>query len=221
AVRRFTARVVAARASSDWAQARALKAALDALHAAAEAAIDARHAANRAARQVERERLRQVEAGPAATRSADLAARADEVEHRAFKARLRAERAALDAELARFEARLRRIEQLRVAASRIMSRQLYDTYVFENALGERRTLRELFAPREPPSGAGDCAAPKLIAYALRNELTPLALAEFWWGLPPRSGGKEEGAFYAPCAEKCGVVLPFLLAGRTPPVTRAP
>ena len=140
------------------------------------------------------------------------AAQADEVEHRAFKTRLRQERAPLEASLSRVEHRLRRTQALRVAASRIVSRQLYDTYSFVNGLGQTKTLRALFAPGAPPSGAGDCAAPKLLVFARKHGLEPLALAEFWWGKQPRGGGRVEGAFYPPCAEKCGTLLPFLMAG---------
>jgi tRNA pseudouridine32 synthase/23S rRNA pseudouridine746 synthase len=198
-VRKLTARVIEARDSPEWARARAASAKLDEELAAEEEALLARHRLRRAAR---RELPR--------SRELDFAAREDEMEHRRMKARLRDLRAPHEAVLAGFERKLRRVRQLRVAASRIVSWQLYDTYAFENRLGERRTLRELFAPKAPPSGAGDCAAPKLIVFALRNGLTPLALTEFWWGKTPKDGARAEGVCYPPCAEKCGTLLPFLL-----------
>jgi len=70
----------------------------------------------------------------------------------------------------------------------------------------------LYAPSEPPGGAGDCAAPKLLAYAYAHGLRPLALAEFWWGAPPPGGGRVSGAFYPACRDKCGPLLPFMLEG---------
>ena len=121
-------------------------------------------------------------------------------------------RGAVERELRRFERRHRALDRLRRCVSRVASWELYDTYSFVNALGARVSLRELFAPIAPPSGAGDCAAPKLLVHALRNRLRPLALAEFWWGAPPRGGGRIEGKFSPACREKCGVVLPFLLEG---------
>jgi tRNA pseudouridine32 synthase / 23S rRNA pseudouridine746 synthase len=119
---------------------------------------------------------------------------------------------AVEKELRRFDRRHRALERLRRCVSRVASWELYDTYSFENASGARVSLRELFAPIAPPSGAGDCAAPKLLVHALRRKLRPLALAEFWWGAPPRGGGRVEAGFSPACSEKCGTVLPFLLEG---------
>lgn len=108
--------------------------------------------------------------------------------------------------------RLRAMERLRRAISRRVMRGIHDTYRLTNRLGETTTLRALFAPGEPPWGAGDCAAPKLIAAALREGLAPVALAEFWWGAPPPGGARVQGAFYPACTPKCGPILPFLLSG---------
>ena len=102
---------------------------------------------------------------------------------------------AAEAELATLPPHERRVR------SRVLLRLLHDTYAFANARGETRSLRELFAPVEPPGGAGDCAAPKLLAYAYRERLRPLALAELWWGPPPRSGGRHAGNFYPACRGK--------------------
>jgi len=61
-------------------------------------------------------------------------------------------------------------------------------------------------------GAGDCAAPKLLAQAYRLGLRPLALAEVWWGAPPLTGGRHAGVFYPACRGKCGGILPHMLGG---------
>ena len=86
------------------------------------------------------------------------------------------------------------------------------TYRFANARGATATLRELFAPAMPPGGAGDCAAPKLLAHAYRNGLKPLALAEVWWGALPRSGDRRAGSFYPACRGKCLPILTHMLDG---------
>ncbi|NRD58867.1 RluA family pseudouridine synthase [Corallococcus exiguus] len=110
------------------------------------------------------------------------------------------------------EALLAEVEHVRAERSRALWRQVTQGYVIPNARGETQTLASLFAPKPPPGGAGDCAAPKLLAYAFRNGLTPVDLAEFWWGAPPLDGRRESGAYYPACDNKCGTVLPFMLQG---------
>ena len=66
--------------------------------------------------------------------------------------------------------------------------------------------------RMPPSGAGECCAPKLLQYALTHGLEPIALAEFWIGAPSKTEIRQEGAFYAPCSGKCGPILKHVLKG---------
>ncbi|HUQ07236.1 MAG TPA: RluA family pseudouridine synthase [Kofleriaceae bacterium] len=90
--------------------------------------------------------------------------------------------------------------------------QIHDSYILTSGRGEPRRLRDLFAPNAPPGGAGDCAAPKLIAYALTTQLRPIALAEVWCGAPPRTGGRHDGAYYPACRGKCGPVLGHMLDG---------
>lgn len=114
---------------------------------------------------------------------------------------------------------LRVAVQARAARSRGLMAALHATYRFPNAAGEERSLAEIFAPHVPPTGAGDCAAPKLLAAALRQDLRPIALAEFWWGPPPPGGGRWQGHYYPACRGRCAVILPFMLQGL--PVEPAP
>jgi len=100
----------------------------------------------------------------------------------------------------------------RAARSRALLVRIHDCYVIANARGERKRLRELYAPAEPPGGAGDCAAPKLIAWAYARGLTPVALAEVWCGAPPLAGGRVDGGFYPACRGKCGPLVPWQLDG---------
>jgi len=100
----------------------------------------------------------------------------------------------------------------RTARSRVLMAQIQDCYRFASGRGEVRGLRDIFAPAEPPAGAGDCAAPKLMAQAYAKGLTPLALAEFWWGAPSVTGDRREGVFYAACRGKCLPLLTHMLDG---------
>ncbi|WP_343073494.1 RluA family pseudouridine synthase [Pyxidicoccus fallax] len=104
------------------------------------------------------------------------------------------------------------VEHLRAERSRQLWRRLTDSYVLPNARGEQQSLTSLFEPDAPPGGAGDCAAPKLFAWAYAHHLRPLALAEFWWGAPPLNAERRAGEYYPACQSKCGKVLPYMLEG---------
>ena len=102
------------------------------------------------------------------------------------------------------------LRELRSATSRGFMQTVYDEYQLRGPHGDVVPLRSCFAPHDPPGGAGDCAAPKLIGFANLHRLQPLALAEFWIGAPPTHGGRVHGVFYPPCRGKCGAILPRML-----------
>ena len=91
---------------------------------------------------------------------------------------------------------------------------LFRQYVVLNALGERKTILDIFAERDlvPPGGTGDCAAPKLLQYAYLHGLKPLAMGEFWYGESPEKEVRMQGCFYPSCTGKCGPLLAFMLQG---------
>ncbi|WP_244222343.1 RluA family pseudouridine synthase [Corallococcus praedator] len=142
----------------------------------------------------------------------DQESRGDKAEKRRWDAAQEQTRRDLAPRRAKAERRLRALDRLRRIVSRGFMKQLHDTYAITNARGETRPLRTLYAGAEPPSGAGDCAGAKLLAHAFAHRLQPVALAEFWWGTPPASGGRIQGAFYPACRDKCGPLLPFMLEG---------
>lgn len=194
-------------ADPDLAAARAELEAARARDAMDYAALQARHRDNR-------ERRRQARVGltdPHALHQLDQESRGDTAERRRFE-----DSRGVDQDLlARVEgadAERAELERLRADESRGLMLQVHDHYVIVNARGERRPLRELFAPGEPAGGAGDCAGPKLLGEAYRRGLRPLALAEVWWGAPPLTGGRHAGAYYPSCRGKCGPILPFMLQG---------
>jgi len=101
--------------------------------------------------------------------------------------------------------------------SRSLQTQMHNAYVLTNFAGETRSLRELITEGAMPTGMGDCCAPKLLHYAAIHDLTPLAMAEFWWGLPSADGYKIQGEFYGACVERCQPLMGFLLSGRRSPL----
>lgn len=86
----------------------------------------------------------------------------------------------------------------------------------------------------PPTGAGECCAPKLFGYALANNLRPVSLAEIFYDPSNEcraldkptdlksdiacdkptdlgaSAGRRHLQFYPPCDEKCKPLLPTML-----------
>lgn len=98
--------------------------------------------------------------------------------------------------------------------SQELQKWLFSNYIVLNGKGERRSVLEIFAERGlvPPGGTGDCAAPKLLQYALSHGLKPLSLGEFWYGASPEGEIRRSGSFYPACAGKCGPLLGWMLQG---------
>jgi tRNA pseudouridine32 synthase/23S rRNA pseudouridine746 synthase len=138
--------------------------------------------------------------------------RADTAELRRLDAAHRAAEGAVAARIAALTAERAALEAHRAARSRHFWDRIVDGYVVPDARGVHRPLSSLFAPHVPPGGAGDCAAPKLLAAAYRAGLRPLALAELWWGAPPVTGGRHAGHYYPACRGKCGPILGHMLGG---------
>ncbi|MCE6992615.1 pseudouridylate synthase [Dyadobacter sp. CY323] len=114
-----------------------------------------------------------------------------------------------------FESQVKDLKLMRQKHSLSLQNEIFDQYHFLNQAGERRSLRKIFADasyKNPPAGAGECAAPKLLQYAFNQGMQPLAIAEFWWGQSPKSDFWKHGQFYPACREKCGPILGHMMAG---------
>lgn len=153
-------------------------------------------------------------AGVSASRAhaLDQQSRGDAALRRQLLASQAKRRAASEVAVERWRRRLRALVRLRARASRNLQRLLHDQIRIPSPSGTHTPLRALFAPGEPPTGAGDCAAPKLLVAAHTHGLRPIALAEQWWGPPPVTGGRVDGGFYPACDRKCAPLLPALLDG---------
>ena len=94
-----------------------------------------------------------------------------------------------------------------------LQQQLFENYQFLNVLGEEKNVLQIFKSAShgnPPSAAGECAAPKLLQYAFKHRLRPIALAEFWWGNSPKNNEREHKEFYQACKDKCRPILEYML-----------
>lgn len=107
------------------------------------------------------------------------------------------------------------LKQERKKRSAALQEKLFGQFRMLNAKGERKNLCELFKSTPqgfPPSGAGECALPKLLQYAYSSDLTPLAMGEFWWGMSPKDEIRHHGHFYPSCKGKCEPILRHMLIG---------
>lgn len=119
------------------------------------------------------------------------------------------------------ESRLLELKRRRQRMSEGLQRWLFDSFELLNAEGEKKSLTDIFGLRYrrgmlpspvPPSGAGECCAPKLLQAAYRRGLRPLSIAEFWYGPSPGGEVRHHGAHYPACNGKCRPILEWMLRG---------
>ncbi|MEI8600678.1 RluA family pseudouridine synthase [Shewanella sp. PP-Sp27a-2] len=107
------------------------------------------------------------------------------------------------------------LRQQRKRLSAALQQKLFEQYRFLNINGTEKSLNGIFngtVELTPPAGSGECAAPKLLHYAFKHGLKPLAIAEFWWGAPPKSEIRQHKQFYPACLRKCQPILGHMLEG---------
>ena len=107
------------------------------------------------------------------------------------------------------------LKKIRKKRSAKLQKHFFKQYQILNCKGERKDLIELFADtiaQKPPAGSGDCAAPKMLQYAFEHKLIPLCMAEFWWGIQPKSEIRKHQHFYPACQSKCQPILSHMLSG---------
>ena len=110
-----------------------------------------------------------------------------------------------------FENEIQMLKQKRAAHSADLQSRIFEQYTFLNAHAKKKNLIDLF-DGNPPAGAGECAAPKLLQYSYLNSLKPLCMAEFWWGISPESEIRKHKQFYPSCKSKCEPILSHMLKG---------
>jgi len=120
--------------------------------------------------------------------------------------------ALLESEKSSFEKEISTLKQERKKLSLSLQKWLFDQYQFLNKNGDLKSLLEIFSDSDskvPPAGAGECAAPKLLQYAFKYDMAPIAIAEFWWG-ESLSEVRTHGQFYPACTGKCMPILHHML-----------
>lgn len=100
----------------------------------------------------------------------------------------------------------------RKSLSQNLMKEIHALYTVSNFSGKTQSLKEIYTGTGIPTGTGDCCAPKLLNFAARSNLTPLSLAEFYWGKENLSGTRQHGQFYESCTDKCQPILGYMLCG---------
>ena len=104
--------------------------------------------------------------------------------------------------------------------------KVHALYKFHCIDGNVRTLKEICAMynggKLPPTGTGDCCAPKLLDYAFAHDLMPISLAEASYTEQSVTAKLERpiapctlhtANLIPPCDERCGILLPAMLGLR--------
>jgi tRNA pseudouridine32 synthase / 23S rRNA pseudouridine746 synthase len=156
-------------------------------------------------RKAERQKLR----GSANSEELDRQSQQDGIERRNLKRLRDSALQPLREAIEQADHQIQELKQQRKVRSQSLQRQMHESYRLINFLGTSSTLQALM-PQGMPTGTGDCCAPKLLHYAATHHLTPIALAEFWWG--STTADKVAGEFYGACLERCQPLMGFMLAG---------
>lgn len=132
-----------------------------------------------------------------------------------LKKRVAAELKPFEEELKNAQTVLESMKEERRTASEALQNRLFSDFRLLNARGESKSLSEIFADtamKIPPSGAGECCAPKLLHAAYLRGLHPVSIAEYWYGKPKEGEVRIHGTHYPACRGKCLPVLGWMLQG---------
>ena len=90
-------------------------------------------------------------------------------------------------------------------------KNVFSLYSFTRFDGKKISLNQIIknhSNRLPPTGTGDCCAPKLFSYAFEKKIEPVSMDEVYFGRDTKH--KINGVSYPPCDERCGYILPSIL-----------
>lgn len=102
------------------------------------------------------------------------------------------------------DAKLKSMRKVLTDESLIKVYELYEFNCFDN---RKRKLLEICKGSLPPTGTGDCCTIKLIDYMLKNNLSPISMAEVYID-KTNIGIKYRLA--SPCNSRCSLITPAML-----------
>ena len=130
-------------------------------------------------------------------------------------ARLDEELSVLRDAITQYEIETEALKTERKKRSNVLQRWLFSRMKAQCADGVLLSVWDIFqfaGKGVPPSGTGECAAPKLLNYAFAHKYKPISMAEFWMGASPKGEIRIEGQFYPACNQKCGPLLNRMMRG---------
>ncbi|WP_299063145.1 pseudouridine synthase [uncultured Polaribacter sp.] len=112
------------------------------------------------------------------------------------------------------KAEISELKKSRKEKSNYLQQTLFSKYAFLNKDKDSKNLLDIFNDPavKPPAGSGECSAPKLLQYAFKNDLRPITMAEFWWGISPNSAIRKHKNYYPACQSRCKPILSHMLKG---------
>ena len=111
------------------------------------------------------------------------------------------------------ESRATVLKKEREQRSIVLQRWLFEHFEMLNANGESKNVLNIFGKNmTPPSGSGECCAPKLLQHAFKMGYKPLSMMEWWWGASPKQEIRKHWQHYPACNSKCKPILGWMLKG---------
>lgn len=113
-----------------------------------------------------------------------------------------------------FSTKISLLKTERKQKSNQLQQDLFGKYQFINKAGDYKGVLDIFNDQRfsHPAGAGDCCAPRLLQYAFKNHLSPICMAEFWWGTSPAGSVRQHKQYYPACQGRCKPILGHMLQG---------
>ena len=104
-----------------------------------------------------------------------------------------------------------RLLKKRTALTNSSLQKVFHLYLFTKYDGRKLSLNGIIKSHNnhlPPTGTGDCCAPKLLSYAFEKDYEIISMDEVYYGRETKN--KKNGISYAPCDERCGYILPSIM-----------
>lgn len=139
----------------------------------------------------------------------------EKAELRRNKKRVSGQLKPIEKKLLDAESFLASMKEKRRKDSEELQKWLFNNFKLLNARGYSKSLSEIFSEtslKVPPSGAGECCAPKLLQAAYQLGWTPIVIAEYWYGKPKDGELRRHGEYYPACRGKCRPILEWMLQG---------